>query len=163
MKWADEIVLSFCASLEEKIPDDQEVKSEDALIFSKEQIKLAMKVVLASLIEFELRTGLPQAVVISEALNCACHLYDFAPVQIAERINSCVNKEINAEFTSYIGGAVTSGMEFRSELNQMVGAIARLDFYGPTFRQQVDTLVGARTTSPMEPGFKSTFSSNDGR
>jgi hypothetical protein len=172
---ADQILMRFADALAAGVPEGREVHSECELADSKVQIKTSLRVVLASLAELQMRTGFNQSEVIVEFLSAACHLYDFAPPDVAERIQSHANDwwnreppptlaEIeerirshphdkpNTEFTSFIAKAATSGIALKSELGNMVHAILALDIQHDSFRQQLNVLVGVQTASPLNDG-----------
>ncbi|HBJ86053.1 MAG TPA: hypothetical protein DDZ88_19740 [Verrucomicrobiales bacterium] len=172
---ADQILMRYLDALSAGVPEGREVHSEGELADSRDQIKTAMRVVLASLTELQMRTGVSQSEVMMEALSTACHLYDFAPPDVAERIQfhagdwwnrlppptlaeiedrirSHPNEKPNNEFTSFIAKAAASGIALQSELRNMVHAILALDIHHESFRQQLNALVGVQTASPLSDG-----------
>lgn len=152
LKEADQILSRYADVLAAGLKKGREVYCWYDLADSTDQIKLAIRVVLASLVELQMRTGTGQANAVQSVMNAAQIIFAYASPDQAEKIQAHAHEKINRERNSFTVKSVEEGQAFRDDLGKMMNAIIYLDLNSASFRMNVDSLVGTRTEDPLKVG-----------
>ena len=146
---ADEVLLKFYDACLQEPFGESFLMPADTLKNSKDEIKLATRVVVASLAELQLLTHVGQASGIERVISMSRHVEDFVERRdlVCEGMDS---NELRRHRTQLIMRQLSLSESFVSSLHQMLDSILVLDTNDPSFRNKINGLVRTYTASPLE-------------